>query len=117
MMRQEGDTGYRFKDILKCILMSEIERLYPALHEAPEEKFADVLNKRMHSRKIPTKLQMLRKNTGYSQRELSEKSGVNVRTLQQYEQRSKNINKAAADTLLVLSKTLGCRVEDLMEYE
>lgn len=40
-----------------------------------------------------------------------------MRTLQQYEIRAKNINKAAGATLLALSKVLGCRVEDLLEYD
>ena len=51
----------------------------------------------------------------YSQRELAEKSGVNLRTLQQYELKAKDINKAATTTLLALSKTLGCKIEDLLE--
>ena len=60
-------------------------------------------------------LQKLRKNCGYSQKELSLKSGVNLRTLQQYELRSKDINKAASGTLPALSKVLGCSIEDLLE--
>lgn len=36
--------------------------------------------------------------------------------IQQYEQRAKDINKAAGMNLLTLSQALGCRVEDLMEY-
>ena len=58
---------------------------------------------------------MLRQSVGYSQRELAEKSGVNLRTLQQYELRAKDINKAATETLLKLSKTIGCKIEDLPE--
>ena len=56
-------------------------------------------------------------NSGYTQKELAEKVGVNLRTLQQYEIRAKDINKAAGTTLLALSKVLGCRVEDLLEYD
>ena len=52
-----------------------------------------------------------------TQRELSEKSGVNLRTIQQYERRSKDINKAAGATLRALALTLSCRVEDLLEYD
>ena len=33
-----------------------------------------------------------------------------------YEQRRNDINKAQADTLLKLSKTLHCKIEDLFEY-
>ena len=45
------------------------------------------------------------------------KVGVNLRTLQQYEIRAKDINKAAGAALLALAKALGCRVEDLLEYD
>lgn len=51
-----------------------------------------------------------------TQRELSEKSGVNLRTIQQYERRSRDINKAAGATLRALSIALSCRIEDLLEY-
>ena len=97
--------------------MEEIEKLYPALHESPEDKFIDVVNRRISNRKLPTKLQTLRKTAGYSQRELSERSGVNLRTLQQYESRAKDMNKAAGRILSALARTLGCSMEDLLEYE
>lgn len=42
-------TGRSFKDILENVSMAEIEKLYPALHEAPEEKFVDVMNSRMQN--------------------------------------------------------------------
>ena len=60
---------------------------------------------------------MIRESRELTQKELSEKAGVNLRTLQQYEIRAKNINRAAASTLMALSKTLGCRIEDLLETE
>ena len=59
----------------------------------------------------------LRKKQNLSQEQLAEKVGVNLRTLQQYEIRAKDINKAAGVTLLALAKVLGCRVEDLLEYD
>lgn len=108
-------TGRTFKDIFQHISADEIEKLYPTLHEASEEKFVDVVNSIIERKTTATKLQELRKNIGYSQRKLAEKSGVNLRTLQQYELRAKNINKAASTTLLALSKALGCKIEDLLE--
>ena len=110
-------TGRSFKEIQKHITLSDIAKLYPTLHEASEMKFVDVVNHIIAKKSMPTRLQAQRKIMGYSQRELSEKVGVNLRTLQQYETRAKDINKAAAVTLLGLSKALGCRVEDLIEYE
>lgn len=108
-------SGMDFKEIFASISPEELERLYPALHEASEEKAADTLNKIIERKAASTKLQLLRKNIGYSQKELAEKAGVNLRTLQQYELKAKDINKAASKTLLSLAKVLGCRIEDIME--
>ena len=95
--------------------MGEIYKLYPTLHEASEEKFVDVANSILERLNLPTKLQTLRKVIGLSQKELSEKSGVTLRMIQQYEQRAKNINKATASNLIALARTLGCKAEDLLE--
>ena len=110
-------TGRSFKEIQKYISMKEIEKLYPTLHEASEKKFVDTVNRMIRKKNPPTRLQMQRKISGYSQRKLAEKVGVNLRTLQQYEIRAKDINKAASTTLLALSRVLGCGVEDLLEYD
>lgn len=38
-----------------------------------------------------------------------------IRSIQMYEQRNNDINKAQVDILFRLSKTLGCKIEDLLE--
>lgn len=105
-----------FRDILKAIAMAELDRLYSTLHEASEEKAIEVFTNIMKQKNTSTKLQALRKNSGLSQKQLADKSGVSLRSIQQYEQRAKNINKAAADSLLSLAKVLGCSIADLIEY-
>ena len=110
-------TGRPFRDILQNISAAELEKLYPTLHEASEEKFVDTVNSIIRRKNLPTRLQTLRKQYGYSQRGLAERSGVSLRMIQQYELRAKDINKAAGGTLLALSKALGCRMEDLFEYD
>lgn len=105
-----------FKDIRNHISMSEIEKVYPTLHEASERKFVDTLNRMIQNRNLPTRLQTQRKICGYTQRDLAQKVGISLRSLQQYEIRAKDINKAAGSTLLALSRVLGCRIEDIMEY-
>ena len=52
---------------------------------------------------------------GLSQSELATQSGVNLRSIQMYEQRNKDINKANAETVYRLAKVLGCTMEDLIE--
>lgn len=64
-----------------------------------------------------TRLQARRKQCGLSQKKLSTESGVNLRTLQQYEVGAKDINKASVTNLLALAKALSCNVEDLIEYD
>lgn len=108
-------TKKSFKEIKNYLPMSEIYKLYPTLHEAAEEKFVDVANAILERQNLPTKLQTVRKSVRLSQKELSEKSGVTLRMIQQYEQRAKDINKATASNLFALARALGCRAEDLLE--
>lgn len=107
-------TGRSFREILSRITMVDILKLYPALHETSEEKFVDTIEKKIANQHDITKLQTQRKIYGCSQRELADKSGVNIRTLQQYEVGTKDISKASAGTVIALARTLGCSVEDLV---
>ena len=109
-------TGRPFKDIYSYISMNEILKLYNPLHEASEDKFVDTVNAIIRDKNAPSKLQQQRKKCGYSQKELAEKSGVNLRTLQQYELKTKDIGKAAVQNIVALANVLGCQVEDLLEY-
>ena len=63
-----------------------------------------------------SKLQARRKAAGLSQSQLAAKvEGLNLRTLQYYEQGALDINKAAAITVYRLAVALGVPVEDLLE--
>lgn len=113
----QWETDRAFKDIHSYVSMKEIVKMYYPLHEAPEEKFVESLNALIKGKETPTRLQIRRKRSGLSQRELAEKSGVNIRTLQQYELGAKKINKASVKAILSLAKVLGCGIEDILEYE
>lgn len=56
----------------------------------------------------------IRKSCHLSQRELAMMSGVNYRSLQDYEQGHKKLSSASGDVLLRLSTVLGCTVEELI---
>lgn len=60
-------------------------------------------------------LKHYRKQAGLSQAQLAEKAGISPRTLQDYEQGQKPLEKAATITVLKLARVLGCTVEDLIE--
>ena len=52
---------------------------------------------------------------GLSQSKLADEAGVSLRSIQMYEQRNKDINKAQALTVVKIARALGCEVEDLLE--
>ena len=89
--------------------------MYDTLHEADVTKFADIVNVRMKEYYFETNLKRIRTIYGLTQAELAERAGVTLRSIQMYEQRNKNINKASVDTVYKLAKTLGCTIEDLIE--
>ena len=55
-----------------------------------------------------------RNETGLSQAKLAEKSGVNKRMIEYYEQGSKDINGAHLSTLVDLAVTLECPIAELL---
>ncbi|MCC8139517.1 MAG: helix-turn-helix domain-containing protein [Lachnospiraceae bacterium] len=109
-------TARSFKNIYDYISMAEVYKLYPTLHEAPEDKFVDTVNAIISGKIGTTALQAQRKRTGFTQKQLAEKANVNLRTLQQYELGAKNINKASFQTVMALCNALDCRAEDILEY-
>ena len=108
-------TAMRFADIIKAVPLEEIRALYSPYHEMDIRHFVDKMNELCLSQRGETNLKRLRRQAGLTQRELAEKSGISLRTIQQYEQRQKNINKAQIDTLIPLSMALYCEVRDLLE--
>ncbi|MGM9600753.1 MAG: helix-turn-helix domain-containing protein [Faecousia sp.] len=59
-------------------------------------------------------LSEIRKSRKLTQKELAQRSGVNFRSLQDYEQGHKKLTSASGDILLRLSTVLGCTAEDLL---
>lgn len=108
-------SGRRYSDIFNVISYDDLQKMYYTLHEADISKFVDIVNDRMKDYFVETNLKRIRSIYGCSQSELAEKSGVSLRSIQMYEQRNKDINKASVDTIYKLSKALGCSMEALIE--
>ena len=89
--------------------------MYGVYHEAPEERFAATADEIMHEELSETRLKRIRTAYGCSQSRLAEMSGVGIRSIQMYEQRNKDINRAEAGSVLRLARALGCEMEDIME--
>lgn len=60
------------------------------------------------------KIKQERIRVGLTQKQLSEISGVDIRMIQHYEQGSKSLAKASAETVLALATALGTTVEALI---
>ena len=108
-------TALSFAEIDRYIPIADIRAMYHPYHEMDIRQFVDRMNMLLTRAKTETNLSLLRRNAGYSQAQLSRASGVPVRTIQQYEQRRKNINKAQAECLFQLASALGCSPSALME--
>ena len=108
-------SNRKYNDIFTVISFEDLQRMYYTLHEADISKFVDIVDSRMKLFFAETNLKRIRKAYGLTQAELAQRSGVSLRSIQMYEQRNKNINKASVDTMYRLAKVLGCTVEDLIE--
>ena len=104
-----------FDNIFEAISYEEFSIMYYTLHEADITKFVQIVDERIKEHFKDTNLKRFRKICGYTQKELSEYSKVSLRSIQMYEQRQKDINKASAETLYAISKIFNCRIEDLLE--
>lgn len=111
----QWETALSFEEIEKFIPIHYVKALYSPYHEMDIRHFIEKMNQFYREAKPDTNLKTKRKQVGLSQSELAKISGIPVRTIQQYEQRQKNINKAQVEYLFKLSNALGCSVECLME--
>ena len=108
-------SGRKYRDIFKVLSFEDLQKMYYTLHEADITKFVDIVDSKIKEYFPETNLKRIRTAYGFTQAELAERSGVSLRSIQMYEQRNKNINKASADTMYRFAKALGCTMEDLIE--
>jgi len=111
----QWETALPFSQIVKYIPINTIVAMYTPYHEMDIRQFADKMNELYKTAKPDTNLKIIRKRVGFSQKELAEQTGIPLRTIQQYEQRQRNINKAAAEYVISLSKVLYCNPNELLE--
>lgn len=108
-------TSLSFSEIADSIPIERIRDLYSPYHEMDIHHFVDKMNELYRKANPETNLKRKRLQVGLTQKQLSEMSGIPLRTIQQYEQRQKNINKAQVDYLISLSNVLCCDVDVLIE--
>ena len=107
-------SGRKYSDFFKAISFEDMQKMYYTLHEADITKFVDTADQLMKEYFSETNLKRIRTAYGLTQAELAKRSDVSLRSIQMYEQRNKDINKASVDTVHSLAKVLGCAIEDLI---
>lgn len=107
--------NYKFSHVLNAVPVGEMLGMYDTMHEADITKFVAAIDDRLGIFYTQTALTRMRIASGFSQQELAERSGVNVRIIQSYEQRARDINKAQLSTAASLAQALDCNPADLME--
>lgn len=113
----QWETGWPFRWICSNLAADDLLALYPVLHEVSEQKAASVLRSRLAETRKQTQLQRMRIYAGMTQAALARKAEVSLRSIQMYEQKRKDINRAQAETLFRLANALGCGEKDLLERE
>lgn len=61
------------------------------------------------------KLKEMRLSRGLSQSKLASKAGINVRTLQNYEQGFKDFNNSQLKTVVRVADALNCNLQDIID--
>ncbi len=108
-------SGYSYLTIDKALPISKVLDMYDVLHEADINKFFDIADSYLKQGHRTTNLKRIRTARGLSQQELARMADVDIRSIQSYEQKTNDINKARAGVLYRISKVLGCYMEDLLE--
>ena len=108
-------SSRKYSDIFKALSFEDLQKMYYPLHEADITKFVDVAEEKIREIFADTNLKRIRTTYGCTQAELADLSGVSLRSIQMYEQRRKDINKASTESVYRIAKVLGCSIEDLLE--
>ena len=108
-------TAKSYLHILNKISIEELLEMYPKYHEMDVRQFVDALNEIINQKLGETNLKRYRLLANMSQSELAKESGVSLRSIQLYEQRINDIDKAQGHTLYKLAKSLHVSISKLLE--
>ncbi len=103
-----------FNSIFRELSFKDLLAVYPAGHTASEERACELIDQRRKNRQQVERLQTYRLAIGMTQSELAQKSGVNLRTLQEYETGRKRLELASAAKVIKLANVLQVPVRELI---
>ena len=103
-----------FGYLAKKLDINKLLTLYNPYHEMDITSFCEKIDSLIKANNNVNHLKQLRMRFGYTQNELAILTGIPLRTIQQYEQGQKSLNKAQTDYILALAKALYCHPEDIL---
>lgn len=104
-----------FNELLEVAPLDWIIGSYHPLHEASEDKFAQIVIDKWNNAQADKKgLKAARKAAGLTQKQLADQSGVKLRDIQLYEQNQLDLRRASVSSALALANALNCAIEDLV---
>ena len=112
----QWEKNIPFMFITNKVNIETILLMYKKYHETDITHFCFEMDRLMTINKKEANLKRMRMLRGMSQKELADITSIPIRTIQQYEQRQKNINNAQANYILVLAQALSCSPKDILEY-
>ena len=101
------DLMIEYKIPTDCKRFEAIERILA--HEKPPKQTRPPRNT------AQTKLKAVRIQTGITQKQLADAAGLNLRTLQHYEQGAKPFDNAHISVILSVCNALNCTYSDVIE--
>ncbi len=107
-------SGISFRVLDKTVPITMVIDMYPKYHEMDIMQFADRIDDIRMAARLDSYLKKCREACGYTQSELSELTGIPLRTLQHYEQGTKSLDRANAIYILALSNALSCSPAELI---
>ena len=102
----EIDTFAPIGDIIAC---------YSPYHEMDILRFCEHLDCLYSAAHPESRLKTMRERRGMTQEELALAANVPLRMIQHYEQRVKNLGKAAFDTVFRIAQALHVQAQDILE--
>lgn len=113
----QWESNKPFDLIDREIPISKIRNMYNPYHEMDISAAILKMRELSQNARVDTYLKKLRQRAGLSQSQLAVETGIPVKTIQQYEQRRKDINKAQVEYVIRLSKALCCEPQEILEEQ
>ena len=115
--RYQWETGLPFPAVYRALTEERLRELHADYAELQPEEVIQKISVPETQEDSATNLARIRREHGLSQAGLAEASGVSLRSIQQYEQKKKDISHAQARSVYALAQALDCTMEELLETE